>query len=351
MNPKPIKIVFALASILGSDPLFADAAPATPFLSVFETAGSQTHWLAIGQAGDRQQRLATFEAALAVRNVAWDHHRTHALLWLARARLGSARHRLWVVSLDPGGDAHPPRGLPLPPIGELVDCGYDQQDRLVALTAQAPSPSSDGVTKAQTLVFRGRRYPIVGAPAAPRLVHAFRLEGLYWRLIETTSGGTRERPTETLLQANRLGVRMLAQLHDQAPDTNETGRVADARWLAILGHFRPPLPGDALGYWRRLSDGPFGALAWVDAEASLPPHYTRPLLFFHGPTHRLTNAPGFGYDEERAFDRLWLLRRGRHLLASGDGLRLYDLATRRMLFQSPSDHPATFWPSQAPNTP
>lgn len=321
------------------------AAPASLALSLFEPTPGGLAWRRHDPLTAKQlPAIATFPGSADHIRVAWSHGRDQALVWFEHE---SGPDRLWQVTL-PHGAKQP---LPAPPVGQWLDVGYAPDGGILALTLQnehTPQPLKPQQDK-QGWYFRleGERYSVpAGQEGIPALAHAFRWERGAWRKVETaltTDGWDYAQRTDALKAASTFGPRTHALLTPH-PEGREVPDGPLRRQLFALEQGLDPEGGQWLGV------GKTSNTVYVWQEQGEFVYATRLIAWMDG--RRPVKAPGPAWRTKR--EAHWdirfaaLMPRGRHLLVSdawsGERPWLYDVATRQVVYRSPTARAAVFWP-------
>jgi hypothetical protein len=328
----------------------AVASSPVPPLSVFKREARRTAWIAL-DGGSAQRVIATFPG-VGQPEVGWRKDRKEAIVVLTPDVGAVAAYR---VAL-PGGACAP---FALPRTGRVKQVGFDEVGRPVALTSESElgetgirKPVKAG--KAYYFAYAGKKFPIdPGAEGEPELEHAFRFENGAWKEFETkvsSTGWDYAMGTSALDAYDALAPRSPRQREQLAPELKDVEDKALAKRLnGVAGAFV-----DAeYSLWGRVAT-PSGPLYVLQEQGEFV-HPTNVLVWGDGP--RLTRVAGLDVpnakDYDFAHDRhglrfVDLARRGDYLLVTTTGAdghpRLYDLATRRLVFSSDAFVDASFWP-------
>lgn len=335
---KVVTLLLTAAVMSASGPALAKSSLA---YSVVVERGGKYVWERIELDGNARRVVASFPDPGAV--VAWTARRTHALF--------RADHP-WEVELKTGRT----RRLPKPPQGEVDALGYDDRDRVVALTIQ-PIPFEQQQMDKPYLVFQGRRYARMSYGDSA-FAHAFRLDDRdRWVWFETavTRLGVDGSPGSGVLHAARA-LRQDPRTADVITPPVFGDESTFVRSPALLRALKPFSPADVIADsgtkasdWVQLPT-PFGTIHtfFFSVESA---HFTRPVVFLT--EGRLEPAEGIplikAVDTSTRADYIRLQRRGPYLLVNdedrGGNTRLYDLRSRRLVFSADSTTDAFFWPT------
>jgi hypothetical protein len=332
--------------------------PLTPStLSVFEPEGERCAWRRVDPVADAGVTLATFEGSCVGARVAWSPDAGEAVVWFDprhvqvagfaasfasqpaypdETPVEGAPHRLFLVSVT-GRSAE---ALPVPEVAgqTLAEVGLDGAGGPLALFEEA---LPDAVIAKGSVKSNGKVYDLKGfSEGLPELVHARRLEGGQWKLVETkaTTTGWDYGPGVRDLDAHgRLGPRSvdLSASHAQ-------GDVAEPKLQTALWPLGPKAAREGDGQWIFLGAGGARVYVW---EVSGEFAHTTGALATGSPPKKL---PGLGFTDG---DLVAVRPSGPFLLVTASGVgthpRLYELPAARLVFASDTARAVTLWPGAA----
>jgi hypothetical protein len=298
-------------------------------ISVFEPEGAGCRWSRVELPAGERQVLATMAAPCDPANegAVWFHERTRALLRLKGPSL-------WQVSLESGKAAL----LPVLPLGELSEYGFDQAGNPVALTLES-KPDEKGDLHFETQVFHPRK----GAEGKPALAHAFVLGAdSQWqhREVKLTDVEWDHATGVTALDAAQLiGVTERRSSLDVVPQGDGIEERALVNRLNGLFRRKPAHDDDQQSGWIRAQTSP---PSYIFMGAGESPFATGLLALTLG--DEVIEAPGLPpIGEKRAFVHV---RNPFILLATPERTnpRVYDVRTGRLAFRSETGGGVVYWP-------
>ncbi|RJS24908.1 hypothetical protein DRW03_07170 [Corallococcus sp. H22C18031201] len=236
------------------------------------------------------------------------------------------KDRLFEVETATG--AH--QELPLPPIGELIEFGYDASQRLLGLTVQRVTPEQEHAgfaeVEGQRIVFDSE------APGHPLLAHAFVFRDKAWVRL-TTEATDSIRGIRGMVLRKKLGDRASAALDPRFTP----GDLDDNTLLDQLDTLAPEQPE---GEWSLLKRGGMSLAVWATPfeDDMLSTGLVRRVE-----GHQALALPGHAL---HANDLAGVQVRGTWLLVtladSGGHPRLYRGKT--LVWSSETARAVTFWP-------
>jgi hypothetical protein len=236
------------------------------------------------------------------------------------------RDRLFLVDFATGSAEE----LAPPPLGELVEFGFDARGRLLGLSLQRVTPAQ---VRAGVAVVEGNELRLeVWGPGRPLLAHAFAYEGGTWRRMTSKA-------TTDVAGAHVLGFRKeFGSRSSQSLDPRITaGDIEDDALLDQLYALSPEQPD---GEWVQLRRGGFTLAVWATpfGEERLATGLVRRVE-----KGRAIALPGYPYREN---DLVSIQARGPFLLVSladsGAHPRMYR--GRKLVWSSEGARAVTFWP-------
>lgn len=243
-----------------------------------------------------------------------------------RFPLPAFRDRLFLVDFTTGSAEE----LPLPPLGELVEFGFDGKGRLLGLSLQTVTPAQ---VRAGMAVVEGRELRLdVWGTERPLLAHAFVHEGGKWTRLDSKAS-TDVSGTRVLGLRKGLGARSSEALDPRI----EPGDIEDDALLEQLYALSPERPD---GEWTQLKRGGSTLAVWGTqfGEAMLATGLLRRVE-----KGRPVALPSHSYREN---DLVSLQTRGPFLLVSladsGAHPRLYR--GRKLVWSAEAARAVTFWP-------
>lgn len=342
----PRSLLSALLVVLVASPVAA--ASGVPAVSYFTRESRGMAWVKLEDG--KAPHVVTAFLAFGQPEVSWAHDGKKALVRIS-ADEGETGDHLWEVSL-PDGKSHP---VTLPPLGETVDVGYDPQGRLLATTAQNEQSAKDPLKPvsqghAAYFTFHGRKYALeAGFEGQPELEHAFRFEQGAWKLIETkvsTTGWDYGMRTKALDAYQQLGPRS-GELRDKGP---EVETVSDAGLKKRLTAIAPKLTS-ADGEWGRVKTSGGPLYIWRESGEFI---YATNFMVWGDSLRRVSgldipNPSKLQFRSDAPTLRLVEPTvRAQYLLVADQGAgshpRLYDTATRALMWSSNDATDACFWP-------
>ncbi|XXF79312.1 hypothetical protein P2318_06050 [Myxococcaceae bacterium GXIMD 01537] len=235
------------------------------------------------------------------------------------------RDRLFVVDVAAGRAEE----VALPPLGELIEYGFDARGRLLGLSLQAVTPAQlrAGTARVEDSELRLD----VWGPARPVLAHAFVYEGGAWARVESRAA-TDVTGVRALTPWKTLGERSSRSLEPRF----EPGELDDAL-LDGLYALSPELPE---GEWGLLRRGGVSLAVWGTPQGET--------LLATGLLRLIEKGRAIALPEHpfRENDLVGVQTRGPLLLVSladsGGHPRLYR--GRKLLWQSERARAVSFWP-------
>lgn len=236
------------------------------------------------------------------------------------------RDRLFLVDFATGSAEE----LPLPPLGELVEFGFDAKGRLLGLSLQTVTPAQ---VRAGVAMVEGNELRLdVWGTERPLLAHAFAYEGGKWTRLDSKAS-TDISGARVLAHRKELGARSSQSLDPRI----EPGDIEDDALLDALYALSPEQPE---GQWTQLKRGGFTLAVWGTEFGET--------LLATGLLRRVEKGkpvalPSYPYREN---DLVSLQARGPFLLVSladsGGHPRLYR--GRKLVWSSEGARAVTFWP-------
>jgi hypothetical protein len=230
------------------------------------------------------------------------------------------------------------QALPEPAPGQLEDFGYNPKGEAIALTGETSDPKIVKEGGKEFLEFEGKKYPVnEGGEGLPQIVHAFRLNGTSWELIETKASNSGADYS--------IGVRALdasSDLAERTPDllTPHTGG-DEIKQPALLAKLTAILPAEDRDVWVSLTDA--AAPVYVYQVSGEFIYSTGVVRFQDGES--LVAPAELGYTQA---DFIAALSRGDYLLIAASRIgahpRLYNVKTRELVYKSDTARAAAFWP-------
>ena len=340
-EPKPAEAKPAPA------PVREDFAATPSTLSLLEPAAGRCEWAKFDPVSKKRLVLGSFEGnclgALAAlrqdgkRGIArFDPRSTHG------SNLGNPsfkdfdapkgmRDRLYDVDIVSGNV----RELPLPPLGNVREFGFDKANRLLALTLQNVTDAETAAGAATVDDTEVQLNPESEGIAA--IAHAFAWEGGAWKRVETrvtTDGADLSPGVRALEAASDLGYRSAEVLVPRIQGDNETNN-------ALLDKLRASAPNlnDTDGSWIMFGVGEQKYEVWEEsAEEALSTG-----LIFAVEGGNLVKLPEYPYGRE---DLVAIQRRAPFLLVTQDYVGAHPRMYRgkEHVWSSDTARAVTFWP-------
>jgi hypothetical protein len=240
--------------------------------------------------------------------------------------LPAFRDRLFLVEFATGSAEE----LPLPPLGELVEYGFDAGGRLLGLTLQGVTPAQ---VRAGVAVVEGAELRLdVWGKARPLLAHAFAWREGKWTRLDSRAS-TDVSGTHVLALRKALGERSSHTLDPRFTP----GEVEDDGVLEQLYALSPELPE---GEWTQVRLGRHTLAVWSTSFSEL---MLATGLVRRVERRRVLALPGYPYREN---DLVSLQGRGPFLLValadSGAHPRLYRGG--KLVWSAEGARAVTFWP-------